>query len=37
MSKLLDSQTPKLQLNYGVTFQIMKKTDVNGAAAEPIF
>ena len=25
------------QLNYGVTFQIMKKTDVNGAAAEPIF
>ena len=24
-------------LNYGVTFQIMKKTDVNGAAAEPIF
>ena len=37
MSKLRDSQTPKLQLNYGVTFQIMKKTDVNGAAAEPIF
>jgi glutathione peroxidase len=25
------------QLNYGVSFQIMKKTDVNGAAAEPIF
>ena len=25
------------QLNYGVTFQIMKKTEVNGAAAEPIF
>ena len=25
------------RLNYGVTFQIMKKTDVNGAAAEPIF
>ncbi len=25
------------QLNYGVTFQIMKKTDVNGADAEPIF
>ena len=25
------------QLNYGVTFQIMKKTDVNGPAAEPIF
>jgi glutathione peroxidase len=25
------------QLNYGVTFQIMKKGDVNGAAAEPIF
>ena len=25
------------QVNYGVTFQIMKKTDVNGAAAEPIF
>ncbi len=25
------------QLNYGVTFQIMKKTDVNGEAAEPIF
>jgi len=25
------------QLNYGVTFQIMKKIDVNGAAAEPIF
>ena len=25
------------QLNYGGTFQIMKKTDVNGPAAEPIF
>ncbi len=25
------------QLNYGVTFQIMKKTDVNGSDAEPIF
>ena len=25
------------QLNYGVTFQIMRKTDVNGPAAEPIF
>ena len=25
------------QLNYGMTFQIMKKTDVNGADAEPIF
>ena len=25
------------QVNYGVTFLIMKKTDVNGAAAEPIF
>ena len=25
------------QLNYGVTFQIMKKVDVNGPAAEPIF
>ncbi len=25
------------QLNYGVTFQIMKKTDVNGPDAEPIF
>ncbi|MCR5819731.1 MAG: glutathione peroxidase [Bacteroidaceae bacterium] len=25
------------QLNYGVTFQIMKKTDVNGAEANPIF
>ena len=25
------------QLNYGVTFQIMKKTDVNGPAAHPIF
>ena len=25
------------QLNYGVTFQIMKKVDVNGEAAAPIF
>ncbi|MBR6285584.1 MAG: glutathione peroxidase [Bacteroidaceae bacterium] len=25
------------QINYGVTFQIMKKIDVNGSAAEPIF
>ena len=25
------------QLNYGVTFQIMKKVDVNGADATPIF
>ena len=25
------------QLNYGVTFQIMKKIDVNGADADPIF
>jgi len=25
------------QLNYGVSFQIMKKIDVNGAAADPIF
>ena len=25
------------QLNYGVTFQIMKKIDVNGSAADPIF
>ena len=25
------------QVNYGVTFQIMKKGDVNGPAAEPIF
>ena len=25
------------QINYGVTFQIMKKTDVNGSAASPIF
>ena len=25
------------QLNYGVTFQIMQKVDVNGAAAHPIF
>ena len=33
-----DSQIEEFcQLNYGVTFQIMKKTDVNGPAAEPIF
>ena len=25
------------QINYGVSFQIMKKSDVNGAAASPIF
>lgn len=25
------------QINYGVTFQIMKKVDVNGSDAEPIF
>ena len=25
------------QLNYGVTFQIMKKIDVNGPSADPIF
>lgn len=25
------------RVNYGVTFQIMKKTDVNGSAASPIF
>ncbi len=25
------------QLNYGVTFQIMKKVDVNGSEADPIF
>ena len=33
-----DSQIEEFcQLNYGVTFQIMRKTDVNGSAAEPIF
>lgn len=33
-----DSQIEEFcQLNYGVTFQIMKKTDVNGSAASPIF
>ncbi len=33
-----DSQIEEFcQLNYGVTFQIMKKIDVNGAAADPIF
>ena len=33
-----DSQIEEFcQLNYGVTFQIMKKTDVNGSEAEPIF
>ena len=33
-----DSQIEEFcQLNYGVTFQIMKKIDVNGSAAEPIF
>ncbi len=25
------------QLNYGVSFQMMKKTDVNGASAHPVF
>ena len=33
-----DSESSEFcQLNYGVTFQIMKKIDVNGAAADPIF
>ncbi len=33
-----DSQIEEFcQLNYGVTFQIMKKIDVNGPAADPIF
>ncbi len=33
-----DSQIEEFcQLNYGVTFQIMKKIDVNGEAADPIF
>ena len=33
-----DSQIEEYcQLNYGVTFQIINKTDVNGPAAEPIF
>ena len=33
-----DSQIEEFcQLNYGVTFQIMKKIDVNGAAADSIF
>ena len=33
-----DSQIEEFcQLNYGVTFQIMKKVDVNGPTAEPIF
>ncbi len=33
-----DSQIEEFcQLNYGVTFQIMKKIDVNGKDAEPIF
>ena len=33
-----DSQIEEFcQVNYGVTFQIMKKIDVNGDAAEPIF
>ncbi len=33
-----DSQIEEFcQLNYGVTFQIMKKIDVNGSAADPIF
>ena len=33
-----DSQIEEFcQLNYGVTFQIMKKIDVNGETADPIF
>ena len=33
-----DSQIEEFcQLNYGVTFQIMKKIDVNGSNADPIF
>lgn len=33
-----DSQIEEFcQMNYGVTFPIMKKTDVNGPAAEPFF
>ena len=33
-----DSQIEEFcQINYGVTFQIMKKIDVNGPDAEPIF
>ncbi len=33
-----DSQIEEFcKINYGVTFQIMKKIDVNGAAADPIF
>ena len=33
-----DSQIEEFcQLNYGVTFQIMKKIDVNGENADPIF
>ena len=33
-----DSQIEEFcQLNYGVTFQIMKKIDVNGANADPVF
>ncbi len=33
-----DSQIEEFcQLNYGVTFQIMKKIDVNGSSADPIF
>lgn len=33
-----DSQIEEFcQLNYGVTFQIMRKIDVNGASADPIF
>ena len=33
-----DSQIEEFcQLNYGVTFQIMKKIDVNGESADPIF
>ena len=33
-----DSQIEEFcQLNYGVSFQIMKKIDVNGSSADPIF
>ncbi|MBQ3772529.1 MAG: glutathione peroxidase [Bacteroidaceae bacterium] len=33
-----DSQIEEFcQINYGVTFQIMKKIDVNGSSADPIF
>jgi glutathione peroxidase len=33
-----DSQIEEFcQINYGVSFQIMKKIDVNGSSADPIF